>query len=115
MISISDALEEIIKNYPFIEEGLSRDLINYSAFAREVKPQIEKRLYKNIKEGAIVIDVGINRIQDGSTNKLVGDVDYDAVSTICQAITPVPGGVGPVTIAMLMANTLKAYKEREVK
>ena len=68
-----------------------------------------------VKEGAIVIDVGINRIQDDNTSKLVGDVDYDAVSTICQAITPVPGGVGPVTIAMLMTNTLKAYKEREAK
>lgn len=55
MISISDALNEIIASYPFIEEGLSRGLINYSAFAREVKPQIEKRLYKSVKEGAIVM------------------------------------------------------------
>lgn len=55
MISISDALNEIILDYPFIEEGLSRRLINYSAFAREIKPQVEKRLYKNIKEGAIVM------------------------------------------------------------
>lgn len=55
MISISDALNEIITSYPFIEEGLSRSLINYSAFAREVRPQIEKRLYKGVKEGAIVM------------------------------------------------------------
>ncbi len=55
MISIADALNDIIKSYPLIEDGLSRGLINYSAFAREVKPQIEKRLYKDIKEGAIVM------------------------------------------------------------
>lgn len=55
MISVSDALNEIISSQPFIEEGLSRGIINYSAFAREIKPQIEKRLYKSIKEGAIVM------------------------------------------------------------
>ncbi len=55
MISVSDALTEIIKSYPLIEEGLSRGIINYSAFAREIKPQIEKRLYKSVKEGAIVM------------------------------------------------------------
>lgn len=55
MISISDALNEIIQTRPFIEEGLSRGIINYSAFAREVHPEIEKRLYKDIKEGAIVM------------------------------------------------------------
>lgn len=55
MISVSDVLEDILKDYPFIEEGLSKEIINYSAFAREVKPQIEKRLYKSIKEGAIVM------------------------------------------------------------
>lgn len=55
MISISDALNEIIKSYPLVEEGLSKGIINYSAFAREVKPQIEKKLYKNVKEGAIVM------------------------------------------------------------
>ncbi len=55
MISVSDALNEIISNYPFIEEGLSKGIVNYSAFAREIKPQIEKRLYKTVKEGAIVM------------------------------------------------------------
>ena len=55
MISISDALNEIIPNYPFIEEGLAKGIVNYSAFARIIKPAIEKRLYKNIKEGAIVM------------------------------------------------------------
>lgn len=59
-----------------------------------------------VKPGAVVIDVGINRVED----KLVGDVDYDEVSKIASAITPVPGGVGPLTIAMLMKNTIKSAK-----
>jgi methylenetetrahydrofolate dehydrogenase (NADP+)/methenyltetrahydrofolate cyclohydrolase len=59
-----------------------------------------------VKPGAVVIDVGINRTDDG----LVGDVDFDAVQPIARAITPVPGGVGPMTIAMLMHNTLAAAK-----
>ncbi len=62
-----------------------------------------------IKEGAIVIDIGINRIEDGS---LVGDVDFENVNKKCAYITPVPGGVGPMTIAMLLSNTLKAAKAR---
>lgn len=62
MISISDALEEIVKGYPFIEEGLSQGIINYSAFARVVKPKIENRLYKSVKEGAIVM--ALKRISD---------------------------------------------------
>jgi methylenetetrahydrofolate dehydrogenase (NADP+)/methenyltetrahydrofolate cyclohydrolase len=64
-----------------------------------------------IGEGATVIDVGINRIEDPASPKgyrLVGDVDFDAVAEKCRAITPVPGGVGPMTIAMLMANTATA-------
>ena len=72
-----------------------------------------KQVTKNwIKPNAVVIDVGINRAYENNISKLVGDVDYDNVSGICQAITPVPGGVGPVTIAMLMVNTLKAYKNK---
>ena len=59
-----------------------------------------------IKPGAVVIDVGINRVGD----KLVGDVDFDAASEVASAITPVPGGVGPLTIAMLLHNTLMAAK-----
>ena len=62
----------------------------------------------HVKEGAVVIDIGITR--DGK--RLTGDVDYDAVSPLCSAITPVPGGVGPMTIAMLMANTLQAAEGR---
>ena len=67
-----------------------------------------------VREGAIVIDVGINRVEDGGSErgyKLVGDVDFDAVSGIAGAITPVPGGVGPMTIAMLMSNTIKACRQ----
>lgn len=60
-----------------------------------------------IKEGAVVIDVGINRTDDG---KLVGDVDFESVSQKASYITPVPGGVGPMTIAMLMNNVIKAAK-----
>lgn len=60
-----------------------------------------------VKPGAVVIDVGINRMENG---KLCGDVDYDDVSKVAGAITPVPGGVGPMTIACLMANTVKAAK-----
>lgn len=60
-----------------------------------------------IKEGAVVIDVGIHRDEN---NKLCGDVDYDDVVDLCSAITPVPGGVGPMTICMLMKNCLEAMK-----
>lgn len=66
-----------------------------------------------VKEGAVVIDVGINRVQDSTKKsgyRLVGDVDFAAVEPKASQITPVPGGVGPMTVAMLMKNTLKAYK-----
>ena len=64
-----------------------------------------------VKPGAVVIDVGINRVADSTTKsgyRITGDVDYEAVAPLCRAITPVPGGVGPMTIAMLISNTLKA-------
>ena len=61
-----------------------------------------------IKKGATVIDVGINRIERDGKNKLVGDVDYDSCAAVAGAITPVPGGVGPMTIACLLANTITA-------
>jgi methylenetetrahydrofolate dehydrogenase (NADP+)/methenyltetrahydrofolate cyclohydrolase len=61
-----------------------------------------------VKPGAIVIDVGMNRLEDG----LAGDVDYDAAAEVAAAITPVPGGVGPMTIAMLLSNTLQAARLR---
>lgn len=62
-----------------------------------------------VKDGAVVIDVGMNRPADG---KLCGDVDFEAVKDKCSYITPVPGGVGPMTIAMLMANTVTAAKKQ---
>ncbi|XPV67677.1 MAG: bifunctional methylenetetrahydrofolate dehydrogenase/methenyltetrahydrofolate cyclohydrolase FolD [Halarcobacter sp.] len=65
-----------------------------------------------VKDDAIVIDVGINRLDTG---KLVGDVDFESCKDKCSYITPVPGGVGPMTIAMLLKNTLKAAKLREVR
>ncbi len=67
-----------------------------------------------VKDGAVVIDVGINRIEDASKKsgyRLVGDVAYDEVAPKCSAITPVPGGVGPMTIALLMKNTLQAARQ----
>lgn len=67
------------------------------------KPKMITREY--VKEGAVVIDVGIHRNEN---NKLCGDVDYDDVAPVCSAITPVPGGVGPMTIAMLMHNCVEA-------
>ena len=70
-----------------------------------------------VKEGASIIDVGINRIPDTSKKsgfRLVGDVDFEAVSQKCDHITPVPGGVGPMTVAMLMQNTLNAYKKSKM-
>ena len=65
-----------------------------------------------IKPGAVVIDVGINRIEENGRSRLVGDVDFDAVLPVASAITPVPGGVGPMTIAMLMHNTLLAARQQ---
>ena len=61
-----------------------------------------------VKNGVVVIDVGINRITNGSESLLVGDVDFENVKEIASAITPVPGGVGPMTIAMLLSNTFQA-------
>jgi len=67
----------------------------------------------HVREGVVVIDVGINRVDDSGSERgyrLVGDVDFDGVAKRAGAITPVPGGVGPMTIAMLMANTVKACR-----
>lgn len=68
-----------------------------------------------VKEGAVVIDVGINRVEDENTksgSRLVGDVDYEHVAPKCSFITPVPGGVGPMTVVGLMMNTFKAAREK---
>ncbi len=69
MISIKDALGEIIQGQPFIEEGLSRGIINYSAYAREIRPEIEKKLYKSVKEGAIVM--ALKRISERLSNSKI--------------------------------------------
>jgi methylenetetrahydrofolate dehydrogenase (NADP+)/methenyltetrahydrofolate cyclohydrolase len=71
------------------------------------KPEMVKGDW--IKPGAVVIDVGLNRLPDG---KIVGDVEFAAARERASYITPVPGGVGPMTIAMLMQNTLEAYQFR---
>lgn len=71
---------------------------------------------EHVQEGAVVVDVGINRVEDGSTPKgyrLVGDVDFEKVQKKCRAITPVPGGVGPMTVAMLLQNTLLSYQKKQ--
>jgi 5,10-methylene-tetrahydrofolate dehydrogenase/methenyl tetrahydrofolate cyclohydrolase len=68
-----------------------------------------------VKPGAVVIDVGINRVDDSTRERgyrLVGDVHYDEVKEVAGAITPVPGGVGPMTIAMLLQNTVRAAKSQ---
>ena len=72
------------------------------------KPNFVKKSW--VKEGAVVIDVGINRInpKTAGKGKLVGDVDYEGVKSVAAAITPVPGGVGPMTIACLLQNTVTA-------
>lgn len=75
------------------------------------KPRFVTR--EMVKPGAVVIDVGINRVSDPSSprgSRLVGDVDFEGVSEVAEAITPVPGGVGPMTIAMLLQNTLTAAR-----
>lgn len=72
------------------------------------KPKMITREF--VKEGAVIIDVGIHRMEN---NKLCGDVDYDDVAPICSAITPVPGGVGPMTIAMLMKNCVESLNLQE--
>jgi methylenetetrahydrofolate dehydrogenase (NADP+)/methenyltetrahydrofolate cyclohydrolase len=61
-----------------------------------------------IKPGATVIDVGINRVERDGKTRLIGDVDFDSVQEVAGAVTPVPGGVGPMTIACLLANTVTA-------
>ena len=85
-------LEEVCKNADILVAAVGR-------------PKMVKADW--IKPGAIVIDVGINRQDDG---KLCGDVDYDDAQGIAKAITPVPGGVGPMTIACLLKNTVEAAK-----
>jgi methylenetetrahydrofolate dehydrogenase (NADP+)/methenyltetrahydrofolate cyclohydrolase len=65
-----------------------------------------------VKPGAVVVDVGINRIDDANgQSRLVGDIDFDSVAQVAQYITPVPGGIGPMTVAMLLQNTVQSYSQ----
>jgi methylenetetrahydrofolate dehydrogenase (NADP+)/methenyltetrahydrofolate cyclohydrolase len=94
----------------------SRDLAQISRSADIVVAAIGRAEFvkaDHVREGAVVIDVGINRVEDASERgyRLVGDVAVDEVSKKASAITPVPGGVGPMTIAMLMSNTVKAARQ----
>ena len=97
-----------------IAHSRSRDLAGITGAAGIVIAAIGRPRFlgkNHIGDGAVVIDVGINRIAEPDSAKgyrLVGDVDFEAVAERCAAITPVPGGVGPMTIAMLMANTVTA-------
>ncbi len=71
-----------------------------------------------VKDGAIIIDVGINKLDDPSRKRgyrLVGDVDYEGLKAKCKAITPVPGGVGPMTVAALLMNTVESWKQHHIK
>ncbi len=86
-----------------IDKVISKADIVISAIG---KPKFVKK--EMVKPGATVIDVGINRLEDGT---IVGDVDYEEVSKVAGYITPVPGGVGPMTIAMLLNNVVKATKD----
>jgi methylenetetrahydrofolate dehydrogenase (NADP+)/methenyltetrahydrofolate cyclohydrolase len=66
-----------------------------------------------VKPGAVVVDIGINRVTDAAgQSRLVGDVDFQAVKQIARYLTPVPGGVGPMTVAMLLHNTVWSYSQR---
>ena len=95
----------------------SRDLAKITRSADVVVAAIGRAEFvkaDHVREGVVVIDVGINRVEDTASERgyrLVGDVAFDEVSKKASAITPVPGGVGPMTIAMLMANTVKAARQ----
>ena len=86
-------LNEVLKNADIIVAAIGK--------AHFVKKEM-------VKEGAVIIDVGINRLENG---KLAGDVDFDGVREVCSLITPVPGGVGPMTITLMQWNTLKSLEE----
>jgi methylenetetrahydrofolate dehydrogenase (NADP+)/methenyltetrahydrofolate cyclohydrolase len=99
-----------------VAHSRSRDIQNITRNADILIAAIGRQEFvkaDHVRDGAVVIDVGINRKDDPSLEKgyrLVGDVDFDSVAPKCSAITPVPGGVGPMTIAMLIANTIEACR-----
>ena len=95
----------------------AKNICEYTSQADILIAAIGKAEFVNsdmVKDGVVIIDVGINRVEDPTRKKgyrLVGDVDFDNVSKKCSYITPVPGGVGPMTRAMLLKNTFKAYQK----
>jgi methylenetetrahydrofolate dehydrogenase (NADP+)/methenyltetrahydrofolate cyclohydrolase len=95
----------------------SRDLVEITRSADIIIAAIGRAGFvkaDHVRDGAAVIDVGINRVDDAASERgyrLIGDVAFDEVSKKASAITPVPGGVGPMTIAMLMSNTVKAARQ----
>lgn len=100
----------------------TKNIADYTRLADIVIVAIGQPLFLKadmIKEGAAVIDVGINKVDDPSKSsgyKLVGDADFENIKNKCSYITPVPGGIGPMTIAMLLSNTLKSFRRRrEIK
>ncbi|MBQ3264388.1 MAG: bifunctional methylenetetrahydrofolate dehydrogenase/methenyltetrahydrofolate cyclohydrolase FolD [Ruminococcus sp.] len=96
-----------------ITHSRTKDLTSYTKEADILVAAVGRAKFVTadmVKDGAVVIDVGMNRDENG---KLCGDVDFDCVKEKCSYITPVPGGVGPMTIAMLMQNTLKAFYLQE--
>ncbi|HSX04093.1 MAG TPA: bifunctional methylenetetrahydrofolate dehydrogenase/methenyltetrahydrofolate cyclohydrolase FolD [Rhabdochlamydiaceae bacterium] len=98
-----------------IAHSMSQDLKKICASADILVAAIGKPRFvgpEMVKQGAVVIDVGINRIRENNKDILVGDVDFDQVASKCSHITPVPGGVGPMTIAMLLSNTLLSYQRK---
>ncbi len=101
-----------------VAHSQSRDLAALTRSADIIVAAIGRANFlraEHVREGAVVIDVGINRVEDSTDKRgyrLVGDVAFDEVAPRCRAITPVPGGVGPMTIAMLMSNTLKSLEQR---
>ncbi len=104
----------IIKSLLFDAQQLTKDLENKVRNADLIVVAVGKPGFipgEWIKEGAIVIDVGINRLENG---KLVGDVDFDIAKEKASFITPVPGGVGPMTVASLIENTLLACEQSKV-
>jgi len=97
----------------------SRDLADHTRRADIIVAAMGVPLFLKadmVREGVVVVDVGINRVDDAGSPKgyrIVGDVDFEQVAPRCSFITPVPGGVGPMTVAMLMSNTLAAFRLRQ--
>ncbi len=99
----------------------TKDITEFTRVADVVVVAIGKPFFLKgdmIRNGCVVVDVGINRVEDRSSSRgyrIVGDVDFDSVSQVCSFVTPVPGGVGPLTVAMLLRNTLMVAKAQRCR